>query len=159
MAAGLTSLTSQAASSPLACTTNQTLLPNTLQIELHPSRRPAKFLADSSVQSSEPERQGQAPARAGAGRARGRHRGHGPPAAVVADSQDVDLDMVDVKVQKLMPELGFALEDADCLVASFSGGWQMRLSLGNILLQDPDLMLPDAPTNHVDLDTIEWLKS
>lgn len=50
-------------------------------------------------------------------------------------SQDVDLDMVDVKVQKLMPELGFAPEDADRLVASFSGGWQMRMSLGKILLQ------------------------
>lgn len=50
-------------------------------------------------------------------------------------SKDVDLDMVDVKVQKLMPELGFAPEDADRLVASFSGGWQMRMSLGKILLQ------------------------
>ncbi|XP_006663035.3 ABC transporter F family member 5-like [Oryza brachyantha] len=74
-------------------------------------------------------------------------------------SQDVDLDMVDVKVQKLMPELGFAPEDADRLVASFSGGWQMRMSLGKILLQDPDLLLLDEPTNHVDLDTIEWLES
>jgi ATPase subunit of ABC transporter with duplicated ATPase domains len=34
-----------------------------------------------------------------------------------------------------MPELGFAPEDADRLVASFSGGWQMRMSLGKILLQ------------------------
>lgn len=50
-------------------------------------------------------------------------------------SQDVDLGMVDVKVQKLMPELGFAPEDADRLVASFSGGWKMRMSLGKILLQ------------------------
>ncbi|XP_062197409.1 ABC transporter F family member 5-like [Phragmites australis] len=74
-------------------------------------------------------------------------------------SQDVDLDMVEVKVQRLMPELGFAPEDADRLVASFSGGWQMRMSLGKILLQDPDLLLLDEPTNHVDLDTIEWLES
>ncbi|GJN25704.1 hypothetical protein PR202_gb13567 [Eleusine coracana subsp. coracana] len=74
-------------------------------------------------------------------------------------SQDVDLDMVEVKVQKLMPELGFAPEDADRLVASFSGGWKMRMSLGKILLQDPDLLLLDEPTNHVDLDTIEWLES
>ncbi|KAG8090177.1 hypothetical protein GUJ93_ZPchr0011g27352 [Zizania palustris] len=74
-------------------------------------------------------------------------------------SQDVDLDMVEVKIQKLMPELGFAPEDADLLVASFSGGWQMRMSLGKILLQDPDLLLLDEPTNHVDLDTIEWLES
>ncbi|KAI8540724.1 hypothetical protein RHMOL_Rhmol08G0008200 [Rhododendron molle] len=73
-------------------------------------------------------------------------------------AQTVDLDQVDVKISKLMPELGFAPEDSDRLVASFSGGWQMRMSLGKILLQDPDLLLLDEPTNHLDLDTIEWLE-
>ncbi|KAL0396125.1 UNVERIFIED_CONTAM: ABC transporter F family member 5 [Sesamum calycinum] len=73
-------------------------------------------------------------------------------------AQAVDLDEVDVKISKLMPELGFAPEDGDRLVASFSGGWQMRMSLGKILLQDPDLLLLDEPTNHLDLDTIEWLE-
>uniref|UniRef100_A0A1J3FGN0 ABC transporter F family member 5 n=1 Tax=Noccaea caerulescens TaxID=107243 RepID=A0A1J3FGN0_NOCCA len=73
-------------------------------------------------------------------------------------AQAVNLDTVDAKVSKLMPELGFAPEDADRLVASFSGGWQMRMSLGKILLQDPDLLLLDEPTNHLDLDTIEWLE-
>ncbi|ONI01996.1 hypothetical protein PRUPE_6G171800 [Prunus persica] len=72
-------------------------------------------------------------------------------------AQAVDLDMVDAKINKLMPELGFAPEDSDRLVASFSSGWQMRMSLGKILLQ-PDLLLLDEPTNHLDLDTIEWLE-
>ncbi|GER48991.1 ABC transporter F family member [Striga asiatica] len=49
-------------------------------------------------------------------------------------------------------------EDGDRLVASFSGGWQMRMSLGKILLQDPDLLLLDELTYHLDLDTIEWLE-
>ncbi|XAR73283.1 hypothetical protein NMG60_11007200 [Bertholletia excelsa] len=73
-------------------------------------------------------------------------------------AQAVNLDEVDVKINKLMPELGFVPEDADRLVASFSSGWQMRMSLGKILLQDPDLLLLDEPTNHLDLDTIEWLE-
>lgn len=73
-------------------------------------------------------------------------------------AQAVDLDVVDVKISKLMSGLGFAEEDSDRLVASFSGGWQMRMSLGKILLQDPDLLLLDEPTNHLDLDTIEWLE-
>ncbi|KAJ6288982.1 hypothetical protein OIU76_024881 [Salix suchowensis] len=73
-------------------------------------------------------------------------------------AQAVDLDEVDAKISKLMPELGFSPEDSDRLVASFSGGWQMRMSLGKILLQDPDLLLLDEPTNHLDLDTIEWLE-
>lgn len=50
-------------------------------------------------------------------------------------AQALNLDIVDVKINKLMPELGFSPEDADRLVASFSGGWQMRMSLGKILLQ------------------------
>uniref|UniRef100_A0A2N9G242 ABC transporter domain-containing protein n=1 Tax=Fagus sylvatica TaxID=28930 RepID=A0A2N9G242_FAGSY len=73
-------------------------------------------------------------------------------------AQAVDLNQVDAKVSKLMPELGFSPEDSDRLVASFSGGWQMRMSLGKILLQEPDLLLLDEPTNHLDLDTIEWLE-
>ncbi|GFY80222.1 general control non-repressible 5 [Actinidia rufa] len=41
--------------------------------------------------------------------------------------QAVDLDEVDMKISKLMLELGFAPEDSDRLVATFSGGWQMRM--------------------------------
>ncbi|KAJ4881076.1 ABC transporter F family member 5 [Raphanus sativus] len=67
-------------------------------------------------------------------------------------SQAVNLDTVYVKVSKLIPGLGFVPEDADRLMASFSGGWQMRMSLRNIQLQD---LLLDEPTNHLDLDTIE----
>ncbi|XP_010422924.1 PREDICTED: ABC transporter F family member 2-like isoform X2 [Camelina sativa] len=74
-------------------------------------------------------------------------------------AQEVDLDSIDARISKLMSELGFVSEDADRLVASFSSGWQMRMSLGKILLQSPDLLLLDEPTNHLDLDTIEWLES
>lgn len=66
---------------------------------------------------------------------------------------------VDSQIEKILPEMGFALEDGDRSVASFSGGWQMRMSLGKILLQDPDLLLLDEPTNHLDLETIEWLET
>lgn len=44
-------------------------------------------------------------------------------------------------------------------VASFSGGWQMRMCLGKILLEEPDILLLDEPTNHLDIDAIEWLES
>lgn len=73
-------------------------------------------------------------------------------------AEAVDVNVVDVKINKLIPELGFSLEDSDRLVASFSGGWQMRMCLGKILLQQPDLLLLDEPTNHLDLETIEWLE-
>ncbi len=62
-------------------------------------------------------------------------------------------------IEKILPEVGFEIEDGDRLVSSFSGGWQMRISLGKILLQDPDILLLDEPTNHLDLETIEWLEN
>ncbi|MCU0565330.1 MAG: ATP-binding cassette domain-containing protein [Oculatellaceae cyanobacterium Prado106] len=63
------------------------------------------------------------------------------------------------RIDKILPELGFELDDGDRLVNSFSGGWQMRMGLGKILLQSPDLLLLDEPTNHLDLETIEWLET
>jgi len=62
------------------------------------------------------------------------------------------------EVEKILPKLGFSLEDADKLVGNFSGGWQMKVALGKIILQKPDLLLLDEPTNHLDLDTIFWLE-
>ena len=61
-------------------------------------------------------------------------------------------------VEKILPKLGFSLKDADKLVGNFSGGWQMKVALGKIILQKPDLLLLDEPTNHLDLDTIFWLE-
>ncbi|MBD2387617.1 ABC-F family ATP-binding cassette domain-containing protein [Cylindrospermum sp. FACHB-282] len=66
---------------------------------------------------------------------------------------------LDSRIGKILPEMGFQLEDGDRLVSAFSGGWQMRMSLGKILLQKPDLLLLDEPTNHLDLETIEWLEN
>ena len=66
---------------------------------------------------------------------------------------------LEAQIEKILPEMGFNIEDGDRLVSSFSGGWQMRISLGKILLQNPDLLLLDEPTNHLDLETIEWLEN
>ncbi len=62
------------------------------------------------------------------------------------------------EVEKILPKLGFSQEDADKLVGNFSGGWQMKVALGKIILQKPDLLLLDEPTNHLDLETIFWLE-
>ena len=62
------------------------------------------------------------------------------------------------EVEKIIPKLGFSIDDADKLVGNFSGGWQMKVALGKIILQKPDLLLLDEPTNHLDLKTIFWLE-
>ncbi|BAY83414.1 ABC transporter ATP-binding protein [Calothrix parasitica NIES-267] len=66
---------------------------------------------------------------------------------------------LEARIGKILPEMGFDQEDGERLVSSFSGGWQMRMGLGKILLQKPDLLLLDEPTNHLDLETIEWLET
>ncbi|QQE67197.1 lysophospholipase [Leptolyngbya sp. BL0902] len=65
---------------------------------------------------------------------------------------------LEARIEKILPEIGFAAGDGDRYVSEFSGGWQMRMGLGKILLQEPDVLLMDEPTNHLDLDTIEWLE-
>tara|TARA_E500000331_G_scaffold108626_1_gene105527 strand:+ start:1329 stop:3044 length:1716 start_codon:yes stop_codon:yes gene_type:complete len=65
---------------------------------------------------------------------------------------------LEAKIDKLLAQIGFTVTEGDQLVGDFSGGWQMRIALGKILLQDPDLLLLDEPTNHLDVDTIEWLE-
>ena len=62
------------------------------------------------------------------------------------------------QIEKILPEMGFEATDGDRYVSEFSGGWQMRMGLGKILLQAPNVLLLDEPTNHLDLDTIEWLE-
>merc|ERR1719311_480655 len=76
----------------------------------------------------------------------------------VAWLEDLDVAKIDTAIDRMMPSLGFKPEDSDRPVASFSGGWQMRMALGKILLQDPDLLLLDEPTNHLDLETVAWLE-
>ena len=66
---------------------------------------------------------------------------------------------LEARIDKLLPTIDFTVELAERPVGDFSGGWQMRIALGKILLQDPDLLLLDEPTNHLDVETIQWLES
>jgi ATP-binding cassette subfamily F protein 3 len=66
---------------------------------------------------------------------------------------------IDRKIDTLLPTIGFAPADGDRLVKTFSGGWQMRIAFGKLMLQQPDLILLDEPTNHIDLETIEWFET
>jgi ATP-binding cassette subfamily F protein 3 len=65
---------------------------------------------------------------------------------------------LDARIDKLLPTIGFTPEGAELQVGDYSGGWQMRIALGKILLQEPDLLLLDEPTNHLDVETIQWLE-
>jgi ATP-binding cassette subfamily F protein 3 len=65
---------------------------------------------------------------------------------------------LDARIDKLLPTIGFTPEGAELPVGDYSGGWQMRIALGKILLQDPELLLLDEPTNHLDVETIQWLE-
>ena len=65
---------------------------------------------------------------------------------------------LDARIDKLLPTIGFTPDGAEQLVGDYSGGWQMRIALGKVLLQEPDLLLLDEPTNHLDVETIQWLE-
>ncbi|PWK17989.1 ABC-F family ATP-binding cassette domain-containing protein [Xanthomarina spongicola] len=64
----------------------------------------------------------------------------------------------DAEVEKALGGLGFKREDFNRLTSEFSGGWRMRIELAKILLQKPDLILLDEPTNHIDIESVIWLE-
>ncbi len=62
------------------------------------------------------------------------------------------------RAQTLLAGLGFDEEAQGRAVATFSGGWRMRLNLARALMCRADLLLLDEPTNHLDLDAVLWLE-
>ncbi|AIN73813.1 ATP-binding cassette, subfamily F, member 3 [Flavobacterium psychrophilum DSM 3660] len=64
----------------------------------------------------------------------------------------------EAEVEKILTGLGFMREDFTRQTSEFSGGWRMRIELAKILLQKPDLILLDEPTNHMDIESIQWLE-
>jgi len=64
----------------------------------------------------------------------------------------------DAEVEKALKGLGFKQEDFTRQTNEFSGGWRMRIELARILLQKPDLILLDEPTNHIDIESVIWLE-
>ncbi len=62
------------------------------------------------------------------------------------------------KAGSLLNGLGFSSQAQTMPVASFSGGWRMRLNLARALMCRSDLLLLDEPTNHLDLEAILWLE-
>lgn len=65
-------------------------------------------------------------------------------------TQEQDVDLV-------LKGLGFMPTDSDRLCSDFSGGWQMRIALARLLLSQPDLLMLDEPSNHLDSSARDWL--
>jgi len=71
---------------------------------------------------------------------------------------DADSYTVRPRAERLLRGLGFTRDQMNQPVASFSGGWRMRLNLAQALMCPSDLLLLDEPTNHLDLDAILWVE-
>lgn len=64
----------------------------------------------------------------------------------------------EAEIEIVLKGLGFERSDFKRQTSEFSGGWRMRIELAKILLQKPDLILLDEPTNHIDIESVQWLE-
>jgi ATP-binding cassette, subfamily F, member 3 len=63
------------------------------------------------------------------------------------------------KIEKILVGLGFEGNDFNRFTDEFSGGWQMRITLAKLLLQNPSILLLDEPTNHLDFESLLWVEN
>ena len=62
------------------------------------------------------------------------------------------------RVERILMGMGFKASDFDRDTGEFSGGWQMRIALAKLLLQNPSLIILDEPTNHLDIISQHWVE-
>ena len=63
------------------------------------------------------------------------------------------------EITGVLKGLGFGEEDFEKAVDTISGGQKNRVSLGRLLLSNPDILLLDEPTDHLDMQSISWLET
>ena len=80
-------------------------------------------------------------------------------ASLLSDLEQAGGYTVQSRAGALLNGLGFATEQHQWPVSQFSGGWRMRLNLGQALMSPNELLLLDEPTNHLDLDAVLWLET
>lgn len=66
---------------------------------------------------------------------------------------------VDRQIDTALTKLGFNQAHRTCPIDALSGGWRNRASLAKILLEKPDVLLFDEPTNYLDVAGVEWVES
>ena len=73
--------------------------------------------------------------------------------------EEIESHTAEARASVILAGLGFTSEMQDKETSTFSGGWRMRLALGQALFCKPDLLLLDEPTNMLDIQTVIWLET
>ncbi len=71
----------------------------------------------------------------------------------------IQAHLAPAKAARILAGLGFDETMQHRQLSSFSGGWRMRVALAALLFAEPDVMLLDEPSNHLDLESTLWLES
>ena len=72
--------------------------------------------------------------------------------------EHLDPNTIKPRVESVLLGLGFKQSDFTRDCSEFSGGWQMRIAMAKLFLQEPAVLLLDEPTNHLDIDSQTWME-
>ena len=73
------------------------------------------------------------------------------------DMQRLETHTLNARIGRVLNGLGFEQEAVNRLTDTYSGGWQMRIAMAKLLLQEPNYLFLDEPTNHLDVSAKYWL--
>ncbi len=79
--------------------------------------------------------------------------------SLIQQKETIELQSKPYRIHQILENLGFHQDQYDMHIHELSGGQKTRLKLAKLMIDSPDLLILDEPTNHIDIETLQWLET